>query len=335
MEYKISVIIPCYNSEATLERCINSLINQSLEFENIEVILYDDSSKDSTKQIIQEYAYKYKNIKSIYSTVNKGPGFGRNKGIEKANAEYIMFLDSDDEYDVNICKIFYDELKLSNSDLVCCGKVNLDNITTNFENNINFSRIEIEKDEINYFQEISWSRIYKKSIITNNKISFPESIYGEDFYFNCIYLTFCKSLIYFPDYIGYIRHVQTDSISRSWNLDDLNNVLKMFHKISVDISQIKPNINYSKLFKREIGTIINKLYALHLLNDKTKTIHLLKQLYAFEKEIKFNDNLEDKIFDIANKFILIQKFTLCFYYLKIIEKIYDSNLLKLIYRKFL
>ena len=68
MTYKISVIIPCYNAESTLKRCIDSVINQSFGFENIELILYDDASTDSTPEIIKEYAEKYNNIVPIHST---------------------------------------------------------------------------------------------------------------------------------------------------------------------------------------------------------------------------------------------------------------------------
>ena len=68
MNYKISVIIPCYNAESTLKLCIDSVINQSFGFENIELILYDDASTDSTKKIIENYAKQYDNIVPIYSS---------------------------------------------------------------------------------------------------------------------------------------------------------------------------------------------------------------------------------------------------------------------------
>ena len=98
--YKISMIIPVYNAEKYLKRTINSIINQSIGFENIELILVDDNSQDNSKSIIEEYVAKYDNVIGIYSNENHGfPGFGRNKGIEIASAQYIMFSDNDDEHD--------------------------------------------------------------------------------------------------------------------------------------------------------------------------------------------------------------------------------------------
>ena len=101
--YLISVIIPVYNAEKHLENAISSIINQSIEFKNIELILIDDNSNDKSQEIIKNYAKTYDNIISIYSNKNHGfPGFGRNQGIKNATADYIMFLDNDDEYDVDM-----------------------------------------------------------------------------------------------------------------------------------------------------------------------------------------------------------------------------------------
>lgn len=336
MNYKISVIIPCYNAESTLKRCIDSVINQTFGFENIELILYDDASTDSTKEIIEKYAKQYKNIVAIYSTENSGfPVRGRNNGIQIATSDYIMFMDNDDEYDLNVCQFFYEELKNTNADLISCGKFNLDTITAKYTPTSpnGKERINIPKEEIIYFEDrFIWNKIYKRSIVIENNILFPEGKYAEDLYFTILYLLHCNSLIHIPDYNGYIRHVQEDSISRSWNLNDLTMIIGVEQLIYSKISS-NDKIDFSRLYKKEIGILLYKLYSLHLLNDKKEVIKFLKCLFNFEMEISFNGNLDTTIQDFANKLLLKKKFNTCYYYLKFVEKIYDSDFLRKLYRK--
>lgn len=336
MSYEISVIIPCYNAESTLKRCIDSVINQSFGFEKIELILYDDASTDSTREIIKSYAEKFSNIVPIYSDENSGfPVRGRNKGIEISTADYIMFMDNDDEFDLDICKFFYNELKKSNPDLISCGKANLDAITSNYDRKEpkEQEKIHVKKEDIIYFEDrFIWNKIFKKSIISENNISFPENKYAEDLYFTVLYLIHCDSLIDVPDYKGYIRHVQEDSISRTWNLEDLTNILSVDHLIYNKISEFK-NINPSRLFKKEIGILLYKTYSLHLLNDKKEAIEFLKRIYEFENEFSFDMRLDSAILNIANNMLLKKRFGLCYRYLTFVEKIYDSSILRKAYRK--
>ena len=97
--YKVSVIMPVYNAEEYLGNALDSVINQSMGFENIELILVDDKSTDNSRNIIEEYSNIYYNIKPIFLDENSGcPGIPRNVGIKNASSDYIMFIDNDDEY---------------------------------------------------------------------------------------------------------------------------------------------------------------------------------------------------------------------------------------------
>ena len=136
MSYKISVIIPVYNAEKHLENTINSIIKQSIGFENIELILVDDASKDNSKKIIESYSEKYSNIIPYFSEKNHGyPGFGRNIGLNTATSDYIMFMDNDDEYDVNMCETLYETMINENADIVVCGRMMV-NQSNNIEEKI-------------------------------------------------------------------------------------------------------------------------------------------------------------------------------------------------------
>ena len=107
LKYKISVIIPTFNAEDYLLEAFESIKNQSMGFESIEVILVDDKSSDKTPDLIKELSKEYENVKSIILEENTGTASGpRNKGIEESSADYVIFLDNDDIYSYDI-----DELK--------------------------------------------------------------------------------------------------------------------------------------------------------------------------------------------------------------------------------
>lgn len=116
-EYKVSVIIPIYNQEKYLDRAINSVINQSIGFENIELLLVDDCSIDNTKEIINNYINMYENIKGLFLEKNSGGASKpRNIGIKNSTSKYLMFLDPDDYYLEDTIKVLFNEIE-SDSDL--------------------------------------------------------------------------------------------------------------------------------------------------------------------------------------------------------------------------
>lgn len=126
--FKVSVIIPVYNAQDTIKRSIDSVINQTMGFSNIELILYDDNSTDGTRKILKEYSNSYENIVLILSDENSGyAGKGRNEGIKIASADYIMFMDSDDEYESDMCETLYNKIINENADIVSSNYLNVDN----------------------------------------------------------------------------------------------------------------------------------------------------------------------------------------------------------------
>ena len=127
--YLITVICPTYNCEKYIQRTINSIINQTIGFENIELIFVDDCSTDSTKNIIAEYSKEYKNIVPFFLKENHGfPGFGRNLGIKKSKSEYIMFIDNDDEYSPEYCEKMYNTIKFFDTDVVSSNFQMIENL---------------------------------------------------------------------------------------------------------------------------------------------------------------------------------------------------------------
>ena len=174
----ISIIVPIYNAEKYLNKCLNSLINQTKK--ELEFILVNDGSTDKTEQIIK--SYKDKRIK-YFKNKNQGIGKTRNFGIEKATSKYIMFLDSDDYLEETACEELYKKANADNLDLVICDYYKL------YENGIkeDIKLISFEnttlKETPNLLLDVNlapWNKIYKKDLIIKNNIKFVENLKYED-----------------------------------------------------------------------------------------------------------------------------------------------------------
>lgn len=182
---KVSIIVPVYNTEKYLRRCLDSLVNQTLK--DIEIIIIDDKSPDNSILIIKEYENKYDNIKVIHNKTNKGIGYNRNLGIKKASGKYIMFIDSDDYVDITLCEKLYNKAINEKLDLVLCNyhkmlekedgmleEIKADFIISDFKNT-SFSKSPNLLLEVNL---APWNKLYKKELLNDNL--FPENLKYED-----------------------------------------------------------------------------------------------------------------------------------------------------------
>ena len=337
--YLISLIIPIYNAEKFLDRTINSVMKQSIGFENIELILVDDNSKDKTKEIIEKYATKYDNIVPFYSKTNHGfPGFGRNIGLKKATAEFIMFMDNDDELDENICKNLYNAITNENADVVCCDKVNVDNISE-IKYNINYfngikknNSIIIENDDILKFGSISvWNKIYRKDIIKNNEITFLENTTADDFVFTISYFLKSKKLVYLKNYYGYYWNIKSDSLSHVVTKELMCDFLNI-NQIILNILKTEQKVEFAKyIFKENIPHLI--IQSSYLEVNKNEYENILRKIHDFEIEINFTFKLNSLWLNIINYLILHQNYSLARLLLRTINHIRKSNTLKKINRK--
>lgn len=116
---KVSIIIPVYNAERTLDKCLNSIVNQTEH--NIEIVLVDDMSTDCSRDLLKEWTKTDNRIKVLFNKENVGTFMTRKRGVLIANGEYIMFADNDDWYEANACEELYDEIKKRNVDILMYG----------------------------------------------------------------------------------------------------------------------------------------------------------------------------------------------------------------------
>ncbi len=174
---KVSVIVPVYNVEKYIDRCLKSLVNQTLK--DIEIIVVNDGSPDNSQKIIDKYAKKYKNVKS-YIKENGGVSDARNYGIKKSSGEYIAFVDGDDFVLENMYESMYEKAKSDNFDVVVCD-LNYIYEDSNKENRVssgfNKDTSDINKAIINNYPVV-WNKIIKREIFED--IEFKKGVWFED-----------------------------------------------------------------------------------------------------------------------------------------------------------
>ena len=179
----LSVIIPVYNTGKYLKKCLDSVINQTLD--NIEIIVINDGSTDDSLQIINEYIEKYNNIKLIHKK-NEGASIARNIGICKAKGKYITFLDSDDYIDLDMYKDMIFKLEKESADVIQCG---IDFIDQYSEQTIRYLQNDIlnldNNDALKLFINLkitgyTCNKIYKRTLFIENNITYSNIPCYED-----------------------------------------------------------------------------------------------------------------------------------------------------------
>lgn len=239
MKPKISVIIPCYNVELYISQCIESLVNQTIGLDNLELIFVNDASKDSTLDILLEYEKKYpENIMVINLKSNVKQGGARNIGIRYANAEYIGFVDSDDWVELNMYERMYRNVERDYSDIVRCGMIR--NYANGGSNKIEIESIKnfhVEKSIIeggDEFPKLSggvYTKIYRKSMILNNNIYFPEGMAYEDNYWGAIVALYAKSVKCLNENLYHYReNFESTTLKR--------NNIKLFDRLDIELMKI-------------------------------------------------------------------------------------------------
>lgn len=345
MSYKVSVIVPIFNAEKELSSAIESIINQSIGFENIELILVDDASLDNSKNVIIEYAKKYDNIKPIFLEKNSGyPGKPRNIGIENASADYIVFLDADDCYYPHALETYYNTIVRQDSDFVMGSHFsNLDgdktkvNILHYFDEdcddeviNINPFENQLSFNRLSHDHIAPWGKIFKKSVIINNNVHFPENCLCEDTYFYFNMLINSKKVTLLPNEILYCYNTieGKKSAIHGHDLKKFNDFFVGFKKLISLIEEIK--------FSKEIivsENLSNLLLIFSNLDTKYKK-DIILEIYNFEKSISDEIQINRLEVKLLNELILSKHFNMAILLSNFYKIMYNNKTIKNIYRKF-
>lgn len=232
---KVSIIVPIYNVEKYLDRCMQSLLNQTLK--EIEIILVDDESPDNCPAMCDEYARHDARVKVIHKN-NGGLGFARNSGLEVATGEYVAFVDSDDYVNVTMYEELYQEAKQKELDVLFCNfyrrnkNGNVDEVRevriNEYYNEtgdififlLNMIGTEPKCSEDRIYSMSVWHGIYSTKIIRDFEIKFPSEreIISEDIFFHINFLSHSKSIGYI-NYHHYFYCENGSSLTQSYRKD--------------------------------------------------------------------------------------------------------------------
>lgn len=298
----VSVITPVYNAADKLHKTIDSVINQSIGFSNIEYILVDDGSTDSSREILLEYADRYENIIVVFLKDNTGtPAQPRNLGIQLSRAKYLTFLDADDWLHEEGIKTLYDIMEESGDDYVVGKTIEVKNSSRKIvgEHESCKERRNVSPYSIPHiFQHLGpRSRMIKSSIIKENHITFPEMKFAEDKQFFIDVLIHCETISTTTKVIYYLNR-----------LDDNNHSLTKQTNIMEKTDSNLKVIEYVKSKNLDIDkekVILNRLYEFDSIRRLFNTNHFhktkLKELY-FQKFKEVLKTTEDLRYEFSENF---------------------------------
>lgn len=297
---KFSLIVPVYNTEKYLEKCLNSIINQT--FDDYEVIVVNDGSTDNSEKIIDDFCNKYTNIKKL-NKENGGLSDARNKGISVAEGEYLLFIDSDDYIENNLLYNINDIIKEKDYDLIKFGydlvyENKIEN-TNNFVFDKEYNGEEVFKKMVankNPF-EMAWLYAYKRSFWNNYYFSYPKGYYHEDLGLTPKIILKAKSF-YSIYYIGYHYVQMGSSITRG---NDYKKIIKRAYDVLYHFDNLYNEINNDEDISLETKKIFNSYISNALImkidnlkeKDRKEFIKKLKERHVFD--LLISDNLKHKL----------------------------------------
>ena len=290
--YKISIIVPIYNVEEFLCEAVESVINQSIGFENIELLLIDDCSKDKSGIISKEYSEKYKNIVYYKLPENSGmAGKPRNIGMKMARGKYLMFLDPDDILLNNACEIMYNSIEEKNLNFVSANYTSMD-MDKNIISKMTVDNSKYPSQEFSVYDNKNtmrlltlscWNKIINKEFVLKNNITFLEGIPGEDAYFSTKLFFLAEKAFYLETPIIGYRKRTSGNLSVTTNLTEkfFNNLI-IANKSIFDLCKEYSKDRYYKYYYTS-----NFIYFIRslMVSDKIDTYRKSEILYSIKDDL--------------------------------------------------
>ena len=298
---KISIIVPFYNVEGYIEKCIESLISQTLE--DIEIICIDDESTDNSKDIVLKYAKEDKRIKLINTKKHSGQSCARNIGLEIAQGEYIGFVDSDDWVELNMFEKLYNRAKIDDTDITMCQSYLYDDKTQQSYTNDYYDLKELEKFGENVFSPkdtkneilkiniVLWNKIYKKDFLKRINVRFTDGYIYEDlpFFFET-YLKANKVNILWES-LYYYRENRRYSTMQNCNK-------KVYDRIPM-VEKTYEILKQAEFFEEKkidiISWIIDDIFHRYTLLDNIYYEEYYNRMQALYKKISLTEEDKEKL----------------------------------------
>ncbi|RST74407.1 glycosyltransferase family 2 protein [Siminovitchia acidinfaciens] len=308
--YKVTVVMPVYNAELTVRKTIDSVINQTIGFENIEFIIVDDRSNDDSRTIILEYSETYPNVIPVFLKENTGsPAIPRNLGINLANGKYIIFIDSDDWFSENGLKLLYETLERTGNDYAIGKTIQVTDKRMKIVGEYNncMARDFVDPYSIPHlFHHLGpTARMMKTTFIKDNNIKFPNMKFAEDKQFFIDVLTKCSTISTLDDVIYYANRLKENK--------SFTTTTSIFEKTDTNIKVIKYVID-KQLPEKIEKMILNRLYEFdcitrlfnrkHFLNSKEKEKYFEKFGEVLETTKNLNYDFTEIFFEPWHKVLV-------------------------------
>ncbi len=280
MEPIVSVIVPAYNASKTINKCIDSILNQTLK--DIEIIVINDCSQDNTLEILKEYKNK---IILIDNEKNLGPAGSRNKGLDIAKGKYIGFVDSDDWIDQRMYELMSQKMS-KRVDLVACSRFN---VTKAGQKKIINTSTETNAKAFTETSNYNCDKLFKRSIIEKYKLRLPEEyFYAEDFAFGIRYKFYAKEMRILKEPLYYYLADSEGSITNSYkrNLLNIINVLE-------DMNAFFKQNNAFEKYENELIKISTAFYARRIREFKNFSDKKLQREFVTKFLEYFKKNYDD------------------------------------------
>lgn len=288
----ISVIVPIFNAEKYLHRCIKRILAQ--DYTDYELLLIDDGSIDNSATICDEFA-KYDNRIRVFHKENGGVSSARNWGLDKAIGEYIMFVDSDDYMLPGMLEVMVSTLKAKSADLVVCGTTETGGGYWRPIADVDYSINQLKENFVSLLHtellSPPWNKIYKKEIIGSNR--FCEDIsFGEDLLFNIQYLEKCENISLIKESPFYHEKENENSLVVKFNRNRLLDIEKVWVVVE-RFSEDKEGL-YSK-YLRDLTVYVRQLLKTKQYSwlekknilEEWSSVTLIKSLNLFNYKIYY------------------------------------------------
>ena len=296
---KISVIVPVYNVERYLSKCLDSILNQT--FTEFECILVDDCSLDNCPAICDEYALKDQRIKVIHNQKNQGSSLSRQIGLAKAAGDYILFVDSDDWIEPDMLEVMYAKAIEGDFDTVFCDcyEESTGIVCTNRPTNNSIDKITLIKQL--FSEEIRPSlpfQLIKRDLFS--KVLFPQASCAEDWFITTQIIHYAERISYIP-VTFYHYCCNPKSLTRN-NLLEVKKLNENYRNYSLIVNFLKDKYNDISIFDPELSNFVNKVKTGIILNKRTrKEVYRLFELYPYSNKLIFN---RKSTFPIYHKILL-------------------------------
>lgn len=251
---KISLVIPVYNVEKYLARCLDSCLHQDLAADEYEIIVVNDGSPDGSKEIAEKYASEYANIK-LYNQKNGGLSVARNNGLEKAQGEYVWFVDSDDWIEENCLAGIVEKMDIQNLDMLQIGYMEAydnGNIIKSPRGLFEGCTTGCEAMKAQYIPAPAQFTIYRRNFLERFTLLFYPRIYHEDAEFKPRALFFAQRFASLNKHVYYYYQRPNGSIMSQYSIKRGNDVLTVCN----NLCQFEEDVSMSPQIKREFDYII-------------------------------------------------------------------------------